>query len=228
MKFSLRKSDAASRGHLPRVVFLVMICAGILSWHPAPAMAGLVINELLAAPASDWDGDGSIDYKNDEWVEILNTGSTVADLTGLYLKDSVGDAYHYGFDGVLEPGAVKVVYGSDAVAWQADNGAGSSGLSLNNGGDTLELWRDIPDPRILAVVDVVPIPAHAGGSDRAMGRLPSSLDWVLFDALNPYGGDLLPVGTGCSPSPGSINACDVVPSEETSFGRVKAFHGSIR
>ncbi len=207
---------------------LAVLIAGSMAGSTRPARAGLVINELMAAPASDWNGDGQIDYKNDEWVEILNTGLSPADLTGLYLKDSTGDAYHYGFDGVLLPGEVRIVYGSDAVAWQADHGAGSSGLSLNNGGDTLELWRDLPDPRILSVVDVVPIPAHAGGSDRAMGRLPDTLEWVLFDALNPYHGDLLPPGTGCSPSPGQANKCNVVPVEEASFGRVKAGHVPVQ
>ncbi len=196
---------------------------------PVPAVrAELVINELMAAPARDWNGDGTFDYKNDEWVEILNTGSSPVDLTGLYLKDATGDEYHYGFEGILEAGAVKVVYGSDAVAWQADHDAGSTGLSLNNGGDTLELWRDLDDPRVLSVVDVVPIPAHAGGSDRAMGRMPGTLDWVLFDALNPYGGDLLPPGTGCAPTPGGTNLCSAVPAADSSFGALKAEHAADR
>ncbi len=202
---------------------LAVLFVGILLM-PVRGFAAIVLNELVAAPARDWNGDGEIDYKNDEWVEILNTGSTAVDLTGLYLKDATGDAYHYGFEGSLEPGETLVVYGSDAVAWQAANNAGSSGLSINNGDETIELWRDVPDPRILQVVDFVPIPAHAGASDRAMGRLPDSLDWVLFDSLNPYSGDLLPTGTGCEPSPGTPNVCDVVGVENLSFGRMKASH----
>ncbi len=211
----------------PKPLILLLAILTVLFWS-GRSSAAIVLNELLAAPARDWNGDGEVDYKNDEWVEILNTGNLTVDLTGLYLKDATGDAYHYGFSGSLAPGETMVVYGSDAVAWQAANDAGSSGLSINNGDEMLELWRDIPDPRVLQVVDFVPIPAHAGASDRAMGRLPDSLDWVLFDSLNPYSGELLPVGTGCEPSPGIPNSCDVVPVKELSFGRIKAFHGLTR
>jgi len=214
MRFSLKPRS---------LIFLMAVVA--VSFMPGRSSAAIVLNELLAAPARDWNGDGEVDYKNDEWVEILNTGNLTVDLTGLYLKDATGDAYHYGFTGSLAPGETMVVYGSDAVAWQAANDAGSSGLSINNGDEMLELWRDIPDPRVLQVVDFVPIPAHAGASDRAMGRLPDSLDWVLFDSLNPYSGDLLPAGTGCVPSPGVPNSCDAVGVEDLSFGRIKVSHG---
>ena len=58
----------------------------------------------------------------------------------------------------------------------------------------------------------------------ALGRLPESLDWVLFDELNPYSGDLLPLGTLCSPSPGELNVCSAVPAQESSFGYLKSLH----
>jgi len=219
---SLRNGNADGSRLTRAVSCLILILAILLS--ATAAQAQVLINELLAAPASDWNGDGEVDFKNDEWVEILNAGTAPVDLTGLYLKDASGDAYHYGFDGVLLPGEVRLVLGSDAVAWQAANDAGSTGLSLNNSGDTLELWRDIADPRVLEVVDMVPIPAHAAGSDRAMGRLSVTYDWVLFDARNGYEGELIPLGTGCQPSPGLANTCDAVGVEDGSFGRWKSFH----
>jgi hypothetical protein len=217
---SLRNREAWF-GRMPHGLVLLTLALSILA---SPVHAQLLINEVLSAPARDWNGDGEIDFKNDEWVEILNAGSAPVDLTGLYLKDATGDAYHYGFSGTLMPGEVLLVLGSDAVAWQAANDAGSTGLSLNNGGDTVELWRDVEFPRVLQVLDAVPITAHAAGSDRALGRLPESLDWVLFDELNPYSGDLLPLGTLCSPSPGGLNVCSAVPAEESSFGYLKSMH----
>ena len=131
---SLRNGNA----HCPRRGRVVPcpILTLVLLLSATTASAQLLINELLAAPASDWNGDGEVDFKNDEWVEILNAGTAPVDLTGLYLKDASGDAYHYGFEGVLLPGEVRLVLGSDAVAWQAANDAGSTGLSLNNSGDT--------------------------------------------------------------------------------------------
>jgi Lamin Tail Domain len=190
------------------------------------ALAELRITEALSAPATDWDGDGAVDFKGDEWVEILNTGPAPEDLDGVFLKDGTGDAYHYGFSGILGVGDVLVVYGSEAVAWQAANSAGSSGLSLNNGGDMVELWRDTLTPRIFQALDVVPIPSHAAGADRALGWSENSTSWLLHDAANPYSGAALPAGSGCAPSPGVRNACDgLVPVENARWGGLKSRYG---
>lgn len=182
--------------------------------------ADLLINEALSAPASDWDGSGVVDSRDDEWVEILNTGPAVESLDGVYLRDGTGDAYHFGFAGTLAPGEVVVVYGSDAAQWQADNGAGSSGLSLNNGGDHLELLRDDGTPVLLDAVDV---PPHAADTERSLGRMVLGGPWILFDGLAPYGGTAEPASTGCEPSPGLLNVCDgIVPVERSSIGALKA------
>ena len=114
-------------------------------------------------------------------------------------------------------------YGYHAVAWQTENGAGSSGLSLNNSGDTVQLLRthaDLPDS--LVVVDEKIYGAHEGADDRSTGRLPDGSDWSLFDALNPYSGDELPAGNGCPPSPGTSNECDETPVDAATWSRVKA------
>lgn len=187
------------------------------------ARAELRITEILSAPVSDWNGDGGVDFKLDEWVEITNLGSAPESLDGVYLRDATGEAYHHGFSGALAPGEVLVVYGSDALQWQLENDAGTSGLSLNNSGDRLELWRDLASPRVLEALDVVEIPAHAAGADRAMALDPASRQWVIHDALSPYSGELSPPGTGCEPSPGVLNQCaGVVSSDRPSWGGLKS------
>lgn len=197
--------------------FVLLLC------HVGTAHAELRIAEVLSSPASDWNGDGEIDFKNDEWVEIVNDGPQVESLDGVYLRDGLGDTYHYGFSGSLAPGAVLVVYGSDSVAWQAANDAGSSGLSLNNSGDRVELWRDLAEPRVLEALDTLDVPAHAAGTERSLALDPVSGGWVIHDALGPYTGEIAPLGTGCSPSPGLLNACDsVVPTDATRWGRLKS------
>ncbi len=199
---------------------ILALCCTLVT--PGPARADLRISEVLSSPASDWNGDGTVDFKSDEWVEIENIGPNVENLDGVYLRDGTGDAYHFGFSGSLAPGDVILVLGSDAVAWQAANGAGSSGLSLNNSGDRLELWRDLDSPRVLEVLDAIDIPAHAAVAERSYALDPVSLTMVLFDALAPYTGTLDPQGTGCAPSPGVANVCDsVVPTVEASVGDVK-------
>jgi len=99
----------------------------------------VLISELLADPASDWDGDGTLSSRGDEWVEILNTGPGTVDLADYYLRDALGDDPQIRFSGLLAVGEVAVFHGSAAEAWQAAEGLSSTGLSLNNAGDMLEL-----------------------------------------------------------------------------------------
>lgn len=216
--------------HRTRPLSILLLTLIVLAAGSVPEVGAEVrISEVLSAPASDWNGDGEAEFKGDEWVEIHNPGPTVEVLDGLYLKDGTGDAYHYGFTGTLAPGEALVIYGSDAVAWQAANDAGSSGLSLNNGGDGLELWRDLAEPRVLQAIDVIAIPAHAADADRALGWSETAGAWLLHDGLNPYAGELTPLGTGCAPTPGQANDCQAgVPVESTGWGRVKAHYGPSR
>jgi hypothetical protein len=156
-------------------------------------------------------------------VEVYNPGPGDVHLTEYWLRDGLGDAVHLNLFGVLAPGEVAVFYGYHAVAWQLENGAGSSGLSLNNGGDTVQLLRTDPaDPDNLLLVDEKVYVAHEGADDRACGRAPDGGAWALFDSLNPYEGELEPQGTGCEPTPGLNNDCDETPTEAVPWSEVKA------
>jgi len=189
-----------------------------------PAQAQVVINELLADPGQDWNDDGELDTKLDEWVEVCNMGSEAAHLTQYWVRDGLGEAVHLNLFGVIDPGQTAVFYGSHAVAWQLENGAGSSGLSLNNGGDTVQLLRTDPEnPDNLLVVDEKVYLGHEGAEDRACARVPDGGIWSLFDGLNEYDGTDDPLGTGCDPTPGATNDCsEGTPVEDASLSRVKA------
>jgi hypothetical protein len=202
--------------HVIAITLILLAAGGV--------RAELVINELLADPATDWNGDGEVDTKLDEWVEVFNPGPDAVMLTAYWLRDGLGETPHLNLFGSLAPGEAAVFYGHHAVAWQAENDAGSSGLSLNNGGDTVELLRtnDL-DPDQLDVVDSHVYEAHTTPDDRASGRLPDGGEWSLFDGLNPYDGDLEPQGTGCEPTPGAINDCPGgTAAEDRSWTRMKA------
>jgi hypothetical protein len=198
--------------------------AALLGLGASAAPAEVLVNELLANPGSDWNGDSIVDIKLDEWVEVMNTGSESVDLAGYFLRDGTGDTPHLGLSGVLAPGAVALFYGSDAVIWQEANDAGSSGLSLNNGGDTVQLIVPDPnDPLVYLVVDTRTYLPHEGELERASGLLGGV--WMLFDGLDLYGGSLVPVGTGCAPTPGLVNICDTTPVVGATWGGLKAgFH----
>lgn len=199
------------------VLSLLVFC----TWTTA-ARAQLRITEILSAPGMDWNSDGSVDSKLDEWVEITNTGTEPVDLQDVFLRDGTGTAWHYGFSGTLAPGEIALITGSASLQWQEANGAGTSGLSLNNSGDLVELWR-APEGGEASLLDAATVPGHAAASDRSYAWLQGQGIWILHDGLNPYGGNLVPTGTGCDPSPGQSNLCTAgVPIEDLSFGRVKA------
>jgi hypothetical protein len=192
----------------------------------APETAAEVrLNEILADPVTDWNGDGNVDSKLDEWVEIVNTGTAAVDLSTYRISDaSAGEAFRFALTGSIAPGEVKVYFGSDVVAWQAANGVAQFGLSLNNAGDTVSLYEvggtgiSVADAQAYVTVEVA--------NDRSFGRMPSGTgDWVSFVGLNPYTGSQPPTATGCNPSPGETVACPT-PTQASTWGRIKALYRS--
>lgn len=179
------------------------------------------LNEFLGDPGIDWDGDGSISSKSDEWVEIINSGSSAVDLSDYCLGDeSGGYSWRFMFDGTLAPGEIKIVYGSDAVAWQNSTGFPAYGLSLNNAGDTVYLYHLSGTDTLIA--DQYAFVAAEVQDDRSVGREADGLGaWVIFDGLHPYSSETPPYGTGCNPSPGFENGC-VTPLNKTSWGAIKS------
>ncbi len=185
--------------------------------------AQIRLNEILADPASDWDGDGEVNSRSDEWIEIINTGAASEDLSNYRLGDlSGGDNWRYAFTGSLGPEEIAVFYGSQVIQWQRDNGVSTYGLSLNNAGDTVFLYRVTVSDTV--VVDQYAYSSHEVQDDRSVGRNPDgAASWVIFDALNPYNGSEPPLGSGCSPSPGQETSC-ATPVEKTTWGAVKKFY----
>ncbi|MEZ4651766.1 MAG: hypothetical protein R3E97_23815, partial [Candidatus Eisenbacteria bacterium] len=108
-------------------------CAFALA-GPSVGQCGVLLNEVLADPDRDWDGDGSVSTRNDEWVEVVATEATALD--GYFLGDEAG-GFVFGLSGQLGAGELLVVYGGDATAWEVENGESATGLRLGNTGDTV-------------------------------------------------------------------------------------------
>lgn len=207
-----------------KYVAFFISCLLIVAVLASSGVAQVRLNEILGDPASDWNGDGTVDSKLDEWVEVINMGSSDVDLSSYRISDaSAGTDFRFALSGTLGAGQVKVYFGSDVVAWQAANGVGQYGLSLNNSGDTITLYE--VDGTNVTVADARTYVTAEVANDRSTGRLPSgSGDWVIFDALNPYGGAQPPVPTGCQPSPGTAPPCASLPVESSTWGKVKALY----
>jgi hypothetical protein len=188
----------------------------------SPAAAAVVLSEILGDPARDWNGSGAVDSRDDEWVEVLNTGPDAVDLAEYYLRDALGTEPHLRLSGLLATGGVRVFYGSDAAAWQTAQGLTLTGLSLNNAGDTVELHRGVPGEPGSQQVDIYIYRDHEAEDDRSSARLTNGT-WILCDYYLPYSGSLTPGGSGCVPSPGAVNVCDDnVADERSSWGGLKS------
>lgn len=182
----------------------------------AQLATGPRLSEILASPARDWDGDGVYDSRNDEWVEVMNEGAAPIDLASYRIADA-DSTIRFELSGMLLPGTVLLVTGSAAVTQQRALGRTATGLSLNNSGDTVILFRVAEDTTL---VDSHRYGTIEGASDRATGRLGDAGVWTLFDGLNAYTGSGEPRGTGCAPTPGARNGCPI-PVSESTWGSIK-------
>lgn len=200
------------------VLVLVLAASVVAGMARSEAAVGEVrLSEILAGPARDWDGDAIYDARKDEWVEIANVGGAPIDLSPYRLADA-DSTIRYAFSGTLAPGAVRLVMGSAAEAWQRASGRAVTGLSLNNSGDTVRLFRIAGTDT--SAVDVKTYNSIEGASDRSTGRMTGSDAWTLFDGLNRYTGTGEPKGTGCAPTPGIENGCPTAVGEVT-WGKIK-------
>ena len=204
--------------------FVVLLPVFLTTFSVVSVCRGQVlINEILADPARDWDGDGEENFRNDEWVEIVNAGDSVVDLDGYLLADGEGEIVcRYGFSGLLDPGAVRVVYGSESRAWEESNGLPVYGLSLNNAGDRVSLYRVIGPDTVL--VDSIDCDDKAAEDDRSLGRSEKDIGmWAVFDAYNPCADKCVPAGCGCIPTPGGTNGC-ITAEKSESWGMIKRIY----
>ena len=195
--------------------------AQIGNWEGGAAVdTGLRLSEVLAGPARDWDGDGAYDSRKDEWLELVNTGATPLDLTPFRVAD-IDSTIRFELSGTLQPGAALLVTGGMAEAQQRTLGRTVTGLSLNNTGDAVIVFR--VDGADTVRVDGRRYTGIEGATDRSTGWMNDPSVWVLFDKFNPYSGSGEPKGTGCAPTPGQRNGCPS-PASETSWGKIKQMY----
>jgi len=204
-----------------RLIGLITLFLAVFLAHAGAAACDVRVNEFCAGPGRDWDANGTFSARDDEWIELVNTGLVPVDLS-IYMISDADSTIRWGGTGLMNPGEHRVVFGSDAVTWQHDNGRTVAGFSLANAGDGVKLWQVQGADTVL--VEGYTYRAHEAATDRAVGRNPDGTGetWSLFDGLNPYTGTLDPRGTACNPTPHSPNQCDTTPADNSTWGRIKA------
>jgi len=149
----------------------------------SPQTATLIINEYLADPAGsaagdlagDANGDGIRDSADDEFVELVNDGAAPLDVGLFTISDATQVRFTVPAGKVIPPGESAVVFGggtpTGAFGNATANGlvftAGSGGLSLNNGGDTITVKDNLA-----ATVTSVTFGSSEGGANQSITRSP--------------------------------------------------------
>ncbi len=107
-----------------------------LAKRPAPPL--LVVNEILADPAHDANGDGIVSSTQDEFIELVNMGVDSVDLSGATLSDGAMVRLKFKSGTELEPGEVLVVFGGGHPRLTGVKTV-TALLGLTNKGDSIQV-----------------------------------------------------------------------------------------
>jgi hypothetical protein len=168
---------------------------------------GVLINEFLPKPGSDWNRDGSIDY-NDEFIELLNISGQAVDIGGWMLDDD----FHGGSGRFTIPGGTWIEPDEFLVFFRAQthialNDPGDEIWLLSPGGEKIDgrvytrtrwpdsAWARFPDGQTILRLGFPPTPGEPN-------RLPD-------DLLNPKKNPLPVIPSGwrrvmCGPEAGPL------------------------
>ncbi|MBI4730608.1 MAG: lamin tail domain-containing protein, partial [Chloroflexi bacterium] len=122
---------------------------------PTAYPGNVALNEYLPRPASDWNGDGEANSR-DEYIELINMGTVSINIRNWKLDDIAdGGSSPYTLpDLTLAPYQIVRFYASQ------------TGISLSDGGDTVRLIK--PDGKTADLQNYTIVTA----SDRTWCRLP--------------------------------------------------------
>ncbi len=133
-----------------------------------PVTTDLVINEILADPASgaDPNGDGNASTSEDEFVELYNIGATDLDISGYTIEDGFTLRHTFPASTIIPAGGFMTVFGAGTpTGIPGLSQASSTGsLGLNNGGDTVTIRN--------AANAIVVTESYTGASDQSVCREP--------------------------------------------------------
>ncbi|MHC5023565.1 MAG: lamin tail domain-containing protein [Planctomycetota bacterium] len=186
-------------------------------------VTGLVINEIHADPdaaGGDANGDGTIDFSQDEFVEIVNNSGGPMDLGGLEIHDQFGLRHVIPAATVIEDQCALVVFGGGVplgiFGGATVQTASTGSLGLNNGGDSVIIL----DP--LGLLVAVTTYGGEGGNNQSLTLNPDITGTVyeLHSTIIEANGALYSAGTrldgtafaGCDPPPDADG--DGIPDAE--------------
>jgi hypothetical protein len=153
-------------------------------------LSAVGINEYLADPPGsaagdligDANGDGTRSSSDDEFVEVVNRTNVAINLGGYKLRDLDAVRFTFPAGATIPAGEAAVVFGGGTPTGEFGNAkvnglvftAGSGGLSLNNGGDTLSLL----DPAN-QVIEAITYGSTEGNANQSLNRNPEIVGTIF-------------------------------------------------
>ena len=200
--------------------YVIFFICTLLFVTASPAKASVIINEIFSDPASGLTGDANNDGvrsgSHDEFVEILNYGSSQVDISGWSLADRVSARHVFPLDTVLSPYTFLAVFGGGSPSlsnsdWQV---ASTGTLGLNNSSDTVSLF-DIN----MQLVDEV-VYGSIAGHDQSITLFPDGegSEFVQHSSLDQSQGALFSPGTSVDLRAALVLVDEEIPSEDVHPG----------
>ncbi len=178
------------------------------AFNVVSASTGIIINEILADPASglagDANGDGTRDGSQDEFVEIVNNTGSDMDISGWTLADGSSVRHTFPAGTVVVDGCGIVVFGggtpTGTFGGVVVQTAGSGPLGLNNGGDAVTLNDGSSDQATMSY-------GSEGGNNQSITRDPDLTG--SFVQHSTAGGAFFSPGTQVDGT--TFSGCPVAP-----------------
>lgn len=150
---------------------------------PPPA---IVLNEILADPNGDANGDGTTSTTQDEFVEFYNDGPTSIDMSNWTLSDGFGVRHTFPVGTILPAGQYATVFaGGTPTGIPGAFSQTAGALGLNNGGDVVTIADDQGN--------TVVTHTYSGASNQSRGRNPDITgSWVDHTTIPATGRDFSP------------------------------------
>jgi Lamin Tail Domain len=156
------------------------------------AEAAVIINEFLADPPSgilgDVNQDGVRSSSQDEFVELLNSGTESQDISFWSLWDSAALRHQFPAFAILAPWESVVIFGGSSHLFDYASAASTGTLSLNNSGDWIVL-KDFDGD----IVDQI-IYGGEANRDQSLTRFPFEPD--IFRLHSEVSENFLPFSPG--------------------------------
>ncbi len=191
---------------------------------PTPGEAaptGWVINEVNADPDTslgDANNDGTANFSQDEFVEIVNNTGGDVDVSGWTLADGFNVRHVFPAGTLLTDGCGVVVFGGGspqgAFGGMEVQTASSGALGLNNGGDTVTLNDGATDRAVVSY-------GGEGGGNQSLTRDPdlTGTDLVQHTTASGSGGALFSPGTLVDGS--AFEGCTAPPPAEVEIYEIQ-------